>query len=176
MDNKVFRKISVERLSSPESLDQVMRVVPARNWIALACLFALAAVFIAWAFLGEIARQVQGSGMLSPASSGAPQEAIAVFSAADGGAILAGMDAFVAFPGQNNAVIAGQVAVVLPADGEIPASISINLSARPGDVLALVRLDAEEAARAEKNRTAGEPCRIEVIVERFHPVRLVLPD
>ena len=183
MDDKIFRKVSVERLSSPENLDQVIRVVPARNWIALACLFAFAASVVAWAFLGEIARQVQGSGMLLLGGSGAPQEAVAVFSAEDGGAIRVGMEAFVAISIQKNAALAGRVAAVLPADVEIaadgesiPVGILTSLAAKPGDVLALVRFDAEEAARVEKILTEGESCRVDVTVERFHPVRLVLPD
>lgn len=183
MDNKIFRKVSVERLSSPENLDQMMRVVPAKNWIALACLLVLAAVIVTWALLGEIPRQVEGSGMLSPVSSGASQEVVAVFSAEDGRTIRLGMDAFAVFPSQNNTVIAGRIAAVLPEEGEmiegiesISTDIVMNLAAKPGDILALVRLDAAEAARAGKMLAAGEPCRIEVTVERFHPVRLILPD
>lgn len=183
MDNKIFRKVSVERLSSPENLDQMMRVVPAKNWMALACLFVLAAVIVAWAFLGETARQVQGPGVLLPVSSGVPQEAVAVFSAEDGGAIRVGMEAFAVFTGQNNAVMAGRVAAVLPEDGEsnegvesIPADIFMNLATKPGDILVFVQLDAEESTQADRTLAMGEPCRIDVTVERFHPVRLILPD
>ena len=93
------------------------------------------------------------------------------------------MDAVVTFPGRNNAIMAGRVAAVLPVGGSmiesnqsIPADIFTNLAAKPGEIVVLVRFGDEEAALAEKNLTAGEPCRIDVTVERFHPIRLVLPD
>ena len=41
MQNKLFRKVALERLSSPEQLDQMMTVTSLRGWIALA-----AAIFL----------------------------------------------------------------------------------------------------------------------------------
>lgn len=183
MDNKIFRKVSVERLSSPENLDQVLRVVPTKNGMALVCLLVLVAVIVAWACLGENARQVQGSGILLPVCSGAPREAVAVFSAADGGAIRVGMDAFADFPSGSNAAMAGQVAAVLPEDGvsgegmgALPPGAIKALAMKPGDVVVLVRLGAGEPAGARPTPAEGEPCRVDVTVERFRPARLLAPD
>lgn len=193
MDSKIFRKISVERLSSPENLDQVMRVVPARNWMALVCLFAVAAAFAAWAFLGEIALTAEGSGVMLPSDgSGAPGVAV-VLSGEDGRAVQAGMEAFVVLDARKGDVMAGRVDAVLAADGalaeegeSIPASALLSRAVRPGDVAALIRFDAGEAAKAEEllqalgpepaGASPGWPCQAQILVERFRPARLILPD
>lgn len=193
MKQTIFRKVSVERLSSPENLDQVMRVVPVKNWIALACLFAVAAAVVAWAFLGELAIQAQGTGMVLQAG-GAPGDVVAVFSTEDGPAVQAGMEASVVLAAQDNAAVTGHVAAVLATDGQtvvvnggsIPVADILDQAAAPGDVAALIRLDDGEAARAQKVLAAvesepagsalGWPCRVEILVERFHPVKLILPD
>ena len=196
MNQTIFRKVSVERLSSPENLDQVMRVVPVKNWIALACLFAVAAAVVAWAFLGELALQVQGAGMiLQSAGSGAPGDVAAVLLAEDGRTVQPGMEASVMLASRDDAVVTGRVMAVLALDdgqtvavgGEsIPVTDLLDRTAAPGDMAALVRLDGGEAASAQKMLAAidpepagaalGWPCRVEILVERFHPVKLILPD
>ena len=44
----MFRKVSLDRLASPEQLDEVMSVTSARTWIALAGLVVLLIVVIIW--------------------------------------------------------------------------------------------------------------------------------
>lgn len=195
MSQTIFRKVSVERLSSPENLDQVMRVVPARNWIALLCLFAVAAAIVAWAFMGELARQAQGSGfLLQAAGSGAPGDVVAVLSAEDGRTVQTGMQASVTLAARDNAVVTGRVVALLALDDEtvaiggesIPAKELPDRVAAPGDASALIHLDDGEAARAQTMLAAvapepvgaalGWPCQVEILVERFHPVKLILPD
>ena len=60
--NDLFRKESLERLSSPEQLDHLMRVVSLRDWIPLATLGGLIALILVWSVLGRIPVQVQGRG------------------------------------------------------------------------------------------------------------------
>ena len=60
--NDLFRKESLERLSSPEQLDQLMRVVSLRDWIPLATLGILFALILVWSVVGRIPVQVQGRG------------------------------------------------------------------------------------------------------------------
>lgn len=64
MANKIFRKTSLERLSSPEQLDQVMQITNPRGWIALATIGALLGAAICWGFMGRIPTKVQGQGIL----------------------------------------------------------------------------------------------------------------
>jgi len=60
----LFRKASLERLSSPEQLDQLMHVTTPKGWIALISLMALLFVAILWGIFGQVPTQVQGLGIL----------------------------------------------------------------------------------------------------------------
>ena len=60
----IFRKVSLERLSSPEQLDQMVQVTDPRGWIALAGLGALLLATVAWGIWGSIPTEAQGDGIL----------------------------------------------------------------------------------------------------------------
>ncbi len=60
----LFRKESLERLSSPEQLDQLMQVVGPKAWLPLASLGALMVVAVAWSIVGSIPITVTGEGVL----------------------------------------------------------------------------------------------------------------
>jgi HlyD family secretion protein len=61
---EIFRKVALERLSSPEQLDLVMQVTNPRSWIALAGLGLLLAATVVWGFLGSVPTKVMASGVL----------------------------------------------------------------------------------------------------------------
>ncbi|MCX7895012.1 MAG: NHLP bacteriocin system secretion protein [Thermoanaerobaculum sp.] len=64
MASNLFRKKALERLSSPERLDELMRVTSPVGWLALAGLaFAIVAALL-WGVLGRIAVKVDGKGIL----------------------------------------------------------------------------------------------------------------
>ncbi len=60
----LFRRAALDRLASPEQLDQRMVVIRPHSWLALASLAAIIAVVIGWSILGRIAVYVSGSGLL----------------------------------------------------------------------------------------------------------------
>jgi len=60
----LFRKKSLERLSSPERLDQLLHVVDPKSWLPLAVLGALVLIAFVWAVFGEIPVYVEGRGIL----------------------------------------------------------------------------------------------------------------
>lgn len=64
MQRSIFRKVALERLSSPDQLDQLMQVTNRRGWLALVAVGALLATAIAWGFLGTVSTKVSGSGIL----------------------------------------------------------------------------------------------------------------
>ncbi|HNP72362.1 MAG TPA: NHLP bacteriocin system secretion protein [Kouleothrix sp.] len=64
MQKPIFRKVALERLSSPEQLDQLMRVTTARGWLALLALLALIITLLAWSFNDTIPTQTLGRGIL----------------------------------------------------------------------------------------------------------------
>jgi hypothetical protein len=60
----IFRQAALERLSSPEQLDQLMTVTTPRGWLALLALFGLLVLAVVWGFCGRIPIRVAGQGML----------------------------------------------------------------------------------------------------------------
>jgi len=60
----IFRKVAMERLSSPEQLDQLMQVADPRGWLALGALGALLLMALTWGIFGSIPTEAQGEGIL----------------------------------------------------------------------------------------------------------------
>jgi HlyD family secretion protein len=63
-ETKLFRKVSLERLSSPEQLDQMMEVTTPKGWIALMTVFVVLVSAVVWGFLGNLPSKVEGQGIL----------------------------------------------------------------------------------------------------------------
>lgn len=64
MATDVFRKVSLERLSSPEQLDQLLEVTSSRSWLALAAVGALLVAAGVWSVIGNLPERVSGQGIL----------------------------------------------------------------------------------------------------------------
>lgn len=64
MNTSVFRKASVDRLSSPEQLDQLLSITSSKGWLGLAALAGLIGVALTWGVAGWVHTRVQGSGVL----------------------------------------------------------------------------------------------------------------
>jgi hypothetical protein len=64
IQQSVFRKVSLDRLASPEQLDQVMQVTDPKGWIALLALGGVLVTAIVWGILGSIPEKVAGLGIL----------------------------------------------------------------------------------------------------------------
>ena len=61
---KLFRKSALQKLSSPEQLDQTITVVPLQGWIGLCALGALLVTVFVWSLVGSIPEKVNGNGVL----------------------------------------------------------------------------------------------------------------
>ncbi len=60
----IFRQVALERLSSPEQLDQLMRITTPHGWLALLALLGLMVTVVVWSFSDTIPTQVRGRGIL----------------------------------------------------------------------------------------------------------------
>lgn len=60
----IFRKKSIEELSSPEQLDQLMQVTTTKGWIALLTFCVLLGGSVFWGFIGRVPTRVQGTGVI----------------------------------------------------------------------------------------------------------------
>jgi HlyD family secretion protein len=63
-ENAVFRKVSLDRLSSPEQLDQLLPVTDPRGWVALSAIGVVLLAGLGWGIAGSIPQNVQGTGIL----------------------------------------------------------------------------------------------------------------
>ena len=61
---EIFRKSSIDRLSSPEELDQVIRISIGGNWAALLAIFLFCAGASVWAMTSSLPTTAIGSGMI----------------------------------------------------------------------------------------------------------------
>lgn len=61
---RLFRKVSLDRLSSPEQLDQLMRITTPLGWVALAATGLIIICAVVWGIWGSISTKVEGSGIL----------------------------------------------------------------------------------------------------------------
>ena len=52
--SKIFRKVALDRLSSPEQLDTLMRVITPKAWLALAPLLLLILGGTVWGWFGSL--------------------------------------------------------------------------------------------------------------------------
>ncbi|BAZ09208.1 HlyD family secretion protein [Calothrix sp. NIES-4071] len=62
--NNLFRKEALEKVASPEQLDQLIKVTSPKRWFSLFALGALVISGAAWSVLGEIPIVVTGKGVL----------------------------------------------------------------------------------------------------------------
>ena len=62
--DQLFRKVSLERLSSPEQLETLIRVVTPSAWLALAPLAGLVVLGLVWGWYGSIPSKVSGKCIL----------------------------------------------------------------------------------------------------------------
>lgn len=64
MPKEMFRKVALERLSSPEQLDQLIRITTPAGWISLLAIGGLLICALAWGIWGSIPTRVEGQGIL----------------------------------------------------------------------------------------------------------------
>jgi HlyD family secretion protein len=97
MQKPIFRQAALERLSSPEQLDQLMQVTTPKGWLALIALAGLLVTAVILGFVGSIPVTVTGQCILldGGGANNSPTndlEAIIYVSPMDGRDIRPGMD------------------------------------------------------------------------------------
>lgn len=73
----IFRKVTLERLSSPDELDRLMQITQPRAWLLLLALAGLLAAAVLWAIFGTIVLDVPVTGVLVTADAPASPDAAA---------------------------------------------------------------------------------------------------
>ena len=61
MENSIFRQKSIDRISSPEKIDEYTRISGISVWIILECIVLFLAAAVFWGFTGRIEDTVTNS-------------------------------------------------------------------------------------------------------------------
>lgn len=68
MNDSLFRKKNLERISSPEQLNDYIKVSNPSVWLIIGAIFIIAIAFSVWAFSGNITSEVSGTGVFQGSS------------------------------------------------------------------------------------------------------------
>ncbi len=185
--SNIFRKEALERLSSPERLDQLMQIVTPRSWLPLAALGGLLACGLVWSFLGRIPVTTTGRGVIVYADQNSPArdlKGVAYFSAGEIAQIQPGMKVLL-IPDVEGAQVAGglmaQVASVSnPTVTTIEAARKTGLDQAYVEVVAIPDMDAEgnyhwSTGSSMMAPIAGMPAIARVTLEEKAPITFVFP-
>jgi hypothetical protein len=93
-NSSIFRKVSLERLSSPEQLDELMHVTNPRAWLALLGLGLLLGAGLIWSFFAELPTTAPGEGVIT--STGPAPAAVIYVTEKDSKRIKAGQEVHLA--------------------------------------------------------------------------------
>lgn len=66
----LYRKSSLERISSPEQLDKVLRVTSPMSWLALIAITVMIVIITIWSFVGTIPETITAKGVVSSSTAG----------------------------------------------------------------------------------------------------------
>ncbi|MFA6012743.1 MAG: NHLP bacteriocin system secretion protein [Desulfobacteraceae bacterium] len=61
--SNIFRKVSLDRLSSPDQLDTMIQITSSKGWISLMTVGLIIAAALAWGFFGSLPTKVIGMGL-----------------------------------------------------------------------------------------------------------------
>ncbi len=64
MKRELFRSVSLARMSSPDQLDQLLRVTTSKSWIALLAIGIILTTAVVWGFEGRLATKTDGKGVV----------------------------------------------------------------------------------------------------------------
>src|SRR6266542_6113424 len=64
MQRGLFRQAALERLSSPDRLDELMEVTRPRSWLAVLGLVGVLVAVLLWGIYGSVPTLVRGDGVL----------------------------------------------------------------------------------------------------------------
>ncbi len=60
----IFRQVALERLSTPEQLDQVMRVTSPLSWLMMSAVMVLIGTALVWSLIGTVPVKISAQGIL----------------------------------------------------------------------------------------------------------------
>lgn len=176
----IFRKSALDRLATPEDLDELMQVTTPRTWFALLALAVLLVAGILWSALTFVTTTVNAQGVVVPPG----REALVFLAPEQASRLRPGMTAHVTAPILINGAqlsVTGRVASV----GRFPlgatalahlvgSSSSASLLAK-SDLLIPVRVTFLQSALIPGPATLRTPCRADITVSSRRLIHVIVP-
>lgn len=158
MTRQIFRKEALERLASPEQLDQLMPVTDRRGWLALVAIGLVLFAGVVWGIAGSIPVTIEATGLLMRQGgvevlTAAQASVVTDVQAAPGDMVQAGQELLRLEAGGSVAPLSsprsGRVLDVAVAVGDAvePATALVTLESPDGPLRAILYCPAVEASR-----------------------------
>jgi hypothetical protein len=195
MKREIFRSAALNRMSSPEQLDQMLEVTTPKYWIALVAVGLMLLCGLGWGFFGRMTTKAMGHGMVIQTPGGDVQ-VVAYVPATVAKTVQAGERAEIiltAFRVEDYGFIRGRVVSVseYPAtDSELMATLQNETLAHmlaAGEPVHEVRVEMEQDASTPSGLgwstprgaafriTPGSLCKVNIITREERPLRLLIP-
>ena len=171
--NSLFRATALDRLSSPEQLDERLRIVSPRTWFAFAALVGLLLAAGAWSVFARIPVRVSGEGIFQSPGPGAARELIVFIAAAEARSLRPGTPAHIRLPGLDP--LAGEVneiaAQTTPRTQLLQAldnEATVDRLTRSGPVVSVA-----VTVLAPADIPSGTRCAVDVVIGQTRPAALL---
>lgn len=181
----LFRKEALERLSSPEQLDQLMQIVTLKSWLPLITLGGLLACGLVWSVVGRIPVTTTGRGVIVYGDQPeAPLQGVAYFNAAEIAQIQPGMEVLL-IPDVEGVQVAGGLMGTVQSVSNPP--ITTIDGAREGaldrtyvEVITIPNMDSRgnfewSTGTSMMSPIAGMPAIARVTLEQKAPISYIFP-
>lgn len=174
-----FRERAIIRNAEPEPLDDRADVTAPREWVVLAGLGLALAVLVAWGVFGSVERTLRSDGVLVLSGAGRQLDAVAFVSPKDSWPLATGMTTRVTVESREGvSVLPAALAAIAPRATSPPAWLTrmrpdARLPGR-GHLLRIAISNPRGGGAPPASLDDGTPCRIEIVLERTSPFRLVI--
>ena len=168
MSNTLFRKNSLDRISSPEQLNDYIKVSNPSIWIVLIALFILFAVVFVWGITGSMPTSISISGVTQEG------EAVCYLDTAHAGAVKAGQEVKIQISNQDTSGtgVVKKVGTMPMSPSEISAELNSDylsqaLAAEGFAVKAVIALDDTDIAD-------GTLLNLNIVTDEIRPIDFLL--
>jgi hypothetical protein len=200
MKREIFRSAALNRMSSPEQLDQMLEVTTPKYWIALVAVALMLLCGLAWGFYGRMTTKAMGRGMVIQTPSNSAEngdvQVVAYVPATVAKTVQAGEPAEIiltALRVEDYGFIRGRVVSIseYPAtDEDLMATLRNETLAHAlaeGEPVHEVRVEMEQDPNtpsglrwstprgAAFHITPGSLCKVNIITREERPLRLLIP-
>jgi hypothetical protein len=171
----VFRKVSLDRLASPEQLDMLMRVTNPRSWLALAAIVLMLIAGIAWSITTELPIAVSAPVLLHANADSA--QATLYLTPDDSARVAEGMVVEIEQMGGTGDSVTGRIVHINP-EPLTPENVAASLGnpsltgllvSQPLVFQVDIALDAQPATVADSLGTAT------ITIGSYRPITLFIP-